>query len=452
MDGFKKLFPAIAILILVIGCTNRIVKGAVSNSEIREFLVIGIAESGPDQVQVYREALENGLRKAFAQARQKEQNTSLLALSDQEKDLVTLQREIGVADFRVLRYWTEGNQFLMEIKVWLGDSRSQTPRVGSLSRQPRVIWSKETVDQIQSVTKYDFSLVVSTLQTLEVINPESGRLKRRIKTGFKPHLAYKDRYLVKSLEYLKVYSLDPINIYRFTDIWDQKLPDLFKYYIINDSLLVVEQTGIVRAFNWEDGREMWQLPAISQVEIASGGNDQALLIFPSAELWAVNKKGQKLWVKKLESPLATTPIIDKDDLVCFLNDGQLKIFDSETGRSIASWKTRIPNGMRQVNLSLAGDKVYILYNDLSNLGHLQVYHRWTGTLLWKVDWEEAVIPNLIRISDTVVIGLSGTFEAREGHFGLKVWEERSVGRITGLYFVDPNLMVISGNRIYSYQL
>jgi hypothetical protein len=63
-----------------------------------------------------------------------------------------------------------------------------------------------------------------------------------------------------------------------------------------------------------------------------------------------------------------------------------------------------------------------------------------------------VVPNLIQISDAVIVGLSGTFEARERLFGLKVWEERTIGRITGLYFNDPRLMVIMGNRIYCYQL
>ncbi len=452
MDRFKKLIPAFTILFLTLSCTIGAVKGAVSNEEIREFIVIGVATSGPDQVQVYREALENGLRKAFGLARQADGNVSLLAISDHEKDLVALQREIGVVDFRVLRYWTEQNQFRMELKVWLGDSRTQTPRAVSLSRQPRLNWSRETLDRIESISKYNLSLVVNTLQSLEIINQESGGLKRRIKTGFKPHLSYKDRYLVKNPEYLKVYSLDLINIYSFTDIWAQRIPELIKYNLINEILLAVEQTGTVRAFNWEDGREIWRLPAITQVEIASGGNDRVLLIFPTAELWAINNVGQKLWVKKFESALAILPIIDKGEMVCLLNDGQLKIFDAETGRSIAAWKTGISGGLKQADLSLGNSEVYILYNDLSNRGHLQAFHRWTGRLLWKVDWEEAVIPKLVQISDAVVVGLSGTFEARERLFGLKVWEERAIGRITGLYYNDPSLLVVSGNRIYSYQL
>ncbi len=452
MEGFKKLIPTLVVLVITLGCTIGIVQGAVSNAEVRDFTVIGVSESGPDQVQVYREAMENGLRKAFALARNTDPNKSLLANYDNEKDLVTLQQEIGVVDFRVLRYWTEDSKFQIELRVWLGDSRSQPPRAGSLSRQPRVTWSRETVDRIDSISKYELSLVVNTLQSFEIINPKSGRLKRRIKTGFKPHQSYNDRYLVKNLQYLKVYSLELINIYSFTDIWDQQLPDLIKYYLVNDTLIVVEQNGTVRAFNWEDGLEVWQMPAITQVEIAYGGTDRTLLVFPTGELWAVNRGGQKLWVKKFESPLATVPIVDKEDMVCFLNDGQLKIFDSETGRSVASWKTTITSGFRQMNLSMGKNEVYLLYNDSSNKGHLYVYHRWTGRLLWKVDWEEAVIPNLIQISDAVIVGLSGTFEAREGLFGLKVWEERSIGRITGLYYNDPNLLVISGNRIYNYQL
>ncbi len=452
MDGFKKLIPALTILFLVMSCTFGVVQGALSNLEPRDLSVIGEAESGSDQFQVYREALENGLRKAFALARQAEQNRSLLVINDQEKDLPSLQREIGLVDFRVLRYWTEQNRFRMEIKVWFGDSRNQPPRGGSLSKQPKVNWSRETVDRIESLSEYGLSLVINTLQSLEIVNPKSGKLKRRIKTGFKPHQAYGDRYLVKNIEYLKIYSLETINIYRFTDIWDQKLPNLIKYYIINDVLLVVEQTGLVRAFNWEDGSEMWQLPAITQVEIGSGGGDRWLLVFPTGEFWVVNESGQKIWLKTLESPLAAFPIVDREALVCLLKDGQLKIFDSETGRSIASWQTGIPDRVRQVSLSLGDNEVYVLYNDAGNRGHLQVYHRWTGRLLWKVDWDEAVIPDLIQISDAVIIGLSGTFEARERLFGLKVWEERTIGRITGLYYHDPWLMVIMGNRIYSYQL
>ena len=452
MGSFKKSIPALVLFLLMLGFTGGAIDGAVSNQEVREFTVIGEATSGPDQFQVYREALEDGLRKAFSLARQGEPNRSLLGRPDQEKDLVTLQQEIGVVDFRVIRYWTEQNRFRMEIAVWQGDSKTQPPRVGSLNRQPRVNWSRETVDQVESITKFGHSLVINTLQSLEIINPEKGRLKRRIKTGLKPHGSYGNRYFIKNPEYLKVYSLESINIYRFTDIWDRKLPDLIKQYLIDDLLLVVEQTGLVRAFNWEDGRELWQLPAITQVEIGSSGNGRILLIFPSGELWNVDQLGQKLWVKKLESPLAAAPVVDKGYLVCFLMDGQLKIFDAETGRSIASWQTGTSSSLTQVNLSLGENEVYILFNDRGNRGHLQVYHRWTGRLLWKVDWDEAVVMNLVKISDEVIIGLSGTFEARENMFGLKVWEERTIGRITGLYYYDPGLIVMMGNRIYSYQL
>lgn len=452
MDGFKRLIPTLVILLITFGCTTGIVRGAVSSLEPRDFTVIGVAESGQDQFQVYREAMENGLRKAFTLAREADPNRSVLSNNDPEKDLVTLQQEIGVVDFRVLRYWTEENQFRIELKVWLGDSQSQPPRAGSLNRQPKVSWSRETVDRIESITQYNLSLVINTIQSLEIVNPENGRLKRRIKVGLKPHQAYKDRYLVKNLQFLKVYSLELISVYSFTDIWDRHLPDLIKYYLVNDVLIVVEQTGIVRAFDWKDGTEIWQLPAIAQIEVASGGADRILLVFPTGELWAVNREGQKLWVKKFESPLANVPIVDKDDMVCLLNDGQLKIFDSETGRSVASWRTELIGGMKQMNLTMGQNEIYLLYNDLSNRGHLRVYHRWTGRLLWKVDWEEPVIPKLIRIPDAVIIGLPSIFEAREGLFGLKVWEERSIGRITDLYYYDPNLFVISGNRIYNYQL
>lgn len=452
MDGFKKLIPALAVILLSFGCNYGIIKAAVSDTEVRDFTVIGVAESGSDQAQVYREAMEDGLRKAFALAGEVDPNKSLLANYDRDKDLVTLQREIGIVDYRVLRYWTEENQFRIEIKVWLGDSRNQPPRVGSLSRQPRVAWNRETVDRIESISKYGLSIVINTLQSLEIVNPENGRLKRRIKTGFKPHQAYGDRYLVKNLEYLKVYSLELISIYSFTDIWDRSLPNLIKYHLIDGILLAVEQNGTVRAFNWENGQELWQLPAITQIEITSGGAGCVLFVFPTGELWAVNRAGQKIWVKKFETPLATLPVVERDQMICFLTDGQVKVFDSETGRSIASWKTNIVGGYKQVNLSVGKNEVYLLYNDLSNFGHLYVYHRWTGRLLWKVDWEEAVIPSLIQVSDGVIVGLSGTFEAREDLFGLKVWEERSIGRITGLYYNDPDLIVISGNRAYYYQL
>jgi len=452
MDGFRKIIPTLVMLVITFGSTIGIVQGAVSGIEPRDFTVIGVAQSGPDQLQVYREAMENGLRKAFALAREVDPNRSLLTNNDREKDLVTLQEEIGVVDFRPLRYWTEENQFRIELKVWLGASRNQSPRAGSLNRQPRVIWSRETIDRIESISQYNLSLVINTLQSLEIINPESGRLKRRIKIGLKPHQAYKDRYLVKNTQFLKVYSLELINIYSFTDIWDRRLPEMIKYNLVNDTIIVVEQTGLVRAFNWEDGQEIWQLPAIAQIEVASGGTDRVALVFPTGELWAINRAGQKIWVKKFESPLATVPVVDKDYMVCLLNNGQLNIFDSETGRSVASWQTDLAGGLRQVDLSIGQDEVYLLYNDSSNRGHLHVYHRWTGRLLWKVDWDEAIIPRLVRIADAVIVGLSGKFEAREGLFGLKVWEERSIGRITELYDNDPNLLVISGNRIYSYQL
>jgi len=450
MIGWKKLIPAILCL-LIAGAVGE-VQGAVSGPVSRELVVIGTAAAGPDQTQAYREALENGLRRAFALARQTVNESAFAGAFDQEKDLVTLQREIGVVDFRVTRYWTENNQFRIELKVWLGDSRTQPPRAGGLSRQPRVVWSRETADRIEALSKYNHNLVVNTRQSLEIINPKTGGLKRRIKTGFKPHLASGDRYLVKNLQYLKVYSLELLNIYSFTDIWAQKLPDLVKYQLIDDVLYVVEQIGIVRAFNWHDGRELWQLPALTQVEMAAGGKDQVLLCFPSGELWAVNHQGQKTWVKKFETPLATPPVAVKEDLFCFLEDGRFQVVAANTGESIAAWDTGISGKLTRADLSVHDDQVYLLYNDAANRGHLRVFHRWTGRLLWSVDWEEAVVPKLIQMPDTVVVGLSGTFEARERLFGLKVWEERAIGRITGIYWNEDDLLIISGNRLYCYQL
>lgn len=450
MIGRKKLIPAI--LCLLIGGTIGEVQGALSGPVSRELVVIGSAASGPDQTQVYREALENGLRRAFALARQTVTESALAVELDQDKDLVTLQREVGLVDFRVTRYWTENNQFRIELKVWLGDSRTQPPRAGGLSRQPRLAWSREMADRIEALSKYNHNLVINTRQSLEIINPKTGGLKRRIKTGFKPHLASGDRYLVKNLQYLKVYSLELLNIYSFTDIWAQKLPDLIKYQLINDVLYVVEQIGNVRAFNWHDGREMWQLPAITQVEIAPGGKDQVLLFFPGGELWAVNLQGQKTWVKKFESPLAAPPAVAKDDLFCFLEDGRFQVLAANTGGNIAAWEAGISGKLAQADLSVSDNEVYLLFNDALNRGHLRVFHRWTGRLLWSVDWEEAVVPKLIQMPDTVAIGLSGTFEARERLFGLQVWEERTIGRITGLYLNEGDLLVISGNRLYSYQL
>lgn len=450
MIGRKKLIPAI--LCLLIGGAIGEIEGALSGPVSRELVVIGSAASGPDQTQVYREALENGLRRAFALARQTVTESALAVELDQDKDLVTLQREVGLVDFRVTRYWTENNQFRIELKIWLGDSRTQPPRPGGLSRQPRLAWSRETADRIEALSKYNHNLVVNTRQSLEIINPKTGGLKRRIKTGFKPHLASGDRYLVKNLQYLKVYSLELLNIYSFTDIWAQKLPDLIKYQLINDVLYVVEQIGTVRAFNWHDGRELWQLPAITQVEIAPGGKDQVLLFFPGGELWAVNLQGQKTWVKKFESSLAAPPAAAKEDLFCLLEDGGFQVVAANTGVNIAAWDAGISGKLAQAELSVGDNEVYLLYNDASNRGHLRVFHRWTGRLLWSVDWEEAVVPKLIQLPDTVVVGLSGAFEARERLFGLKVWEERAVGRITGLYLNESDLLVISGNRLYSYQL
>jgi outer membrane protein assembly factor BamB len=415
---------------------------------LQEITVIGSADIGEDPDRMYKEAMENAFQKAYSKA-----NPSIISgFNSSGKDPVSIQRELGIVRYQVLRYWQENNRFQIELKVVFGNSASEAPRPNGLSRLAKLNWTYQTDDQINSMAKTKTALAVNTTQTIEVINPDTGkRLEPPFKMGLNPHDFYGDQYLVQEGEYLKVAKLTKYNLFKLVYAWRQKFPDFSKYFLARDALFIVEKTGLIKALSWEDGSIKWQLPASSQAELEEIVYNRFLITFPVPDLWMVNAYGEKLWTVKFETNFLAKPVSGGNDIFCLLKNGELKTVDRETGRVISTWNVKNQANNKNVQLQLSEKELFILYND-ANRGHLQAYHRLTGKLLWEIGWDQAVVGSIINIADVIIVGVGNSFEARDPLFGMKLWEEPTYGRVTKLYSIDDKIFVLAGNRVYGYDL
>jgi outer membrane protein assembly factor BamB len=418
--------------------------------ENQEITVIGSASVGEDPDRMYKVAMEDAFQKAYSKVLPQDYS-EISRLNNSPKDPLSIQREMGIVQYQVLRYWQENNLFYIELKVVFGNSSSEGPRANGLSRMAKLSWTYQSTDQIQSMGKTKNALAVNTTQTIEVVDVDTGQRLEKFKMGLNPHDFYDDQYLVREREYLKVARLTKYNLFKLVYSWRQKFPDYLKSFLTRDSLFILDKTGLIKALSWEDGSVKWQLPASSQAELDEIVYNRFLITFPGSDAWMVNAYGEKLWTIKFEAGLLAKPVSGGNEIFCLLKNGQLKIVDRETGRVISTWTVKNQANNKNVQMQLSEKELFIMYNE-ANRGHLQAYHRLTGKLLWEVGWDQAIAGSIINIADVIVVGVGNSFEARDPLFGIKLWEEPTFGRVTKMYTIADKIFVIAGNRVYGYDL
>ena len=443
--SFQKLLIGILGLgFLLIYCLNSFMWA--EEQPPQETTVIGSANFSNDPDRMYKEAMEDAFFKAYAKVNQ----SAIPDNNNFTKEPLNIQRELGIVQYHVLRYWRENDHFFIELKVVFGNSTSEAPRPSDLSRLAKLNWMYQSVDLINYIGKTKTALAVNTTQTIEVIDPDKGQRLQQFKIGLNPHDFYGDQYVVQEGENLKVARLTKYNLFKLVYTWRQRLPELSKYVVTRDLFFTIERNGLMRALNWEDGSTKWSINVNSQSDLEEISYQRFLITFPSPEVWMMSANGEKLWVTKFESGLLAKPVVGGTEIYCLLKNGDLKIVDRDTGRIISTWNVKNQYSNRNINLQLNDKELFILYNDMGSRGHLQAYHRFTGELLWETNWKEAVSGSILKVADAIVIGVGNTFEARDPFFGMKIWEEPIYGRITKMYNIDNQLFLVAGNRLYCY--
>lgn len=416
----------------------------------QEIIVTGSANIGDDPDRMYKTAMEDAFRQAYIKV-QPQDYSEISRINNSPKDPLSIQREMGIVQYQVLRYWQENNQFFIELKVVFGNSPAEGPRSNGLGRMAKLSWTYQSTDQIKSIGKTKNALAVNTTQTIEVVDSDTGQRLEQFKMGLNPHDFYSDQYLVQEGQYLKVARLTKHNLFKLVFSWRQKFPDYAKSFLTRDTLFILDKAGLIKALSWEDGSVKWQLPAGSQAELEEVVYNRFLITFSVPDIWMVNAYGEKLWVVKFEAGLLAKPVTGGNEIFCLLKNGQLKIVDRETGRVVSTWTVKNQAGNKNVQMQLSEKELFIMYNE-ANRGHLHAYHRLTGKLLWEIGWDQAVAGSMLNIADVILVGVGNFFEARDPLFGIKLWEEPTYGRVTKMYSIADKILVVAGNRVYGYDL
>lgn len=447
MKVYGKLLFGLVMIGLIIAPFPFNLKAAPSPQEIT---VTGSANIGEDPDRMYKTAMEDAFRQAYNKVYPQEYS-EIDRLNNSPKDPITIQREMGIVQYQVMRYWQENNRFFIELKVVFGNSPAEGPRSNGLSRMAKLSWTYQSADQIKSMGKTKNALAVNTTQTIEVIDPDTGDELEQFKMGLKPHDFYGENYLTQEGEYLKVARLNKYNVFKLVYSWRQKFPDFEKAFLTRDILFTLDKSGLIKALSWEDGNVKWKLHANSQAELLELTYNRFLITFTVPDVWMVNAYGEKLWTVKFDAGLLSKPVSGGNEIFCLLKNGQIKILDRETGRTVSTWPVKNKASNKNVQMLLSEKELFILYNE-ARRGHLHAYHRLTGKLLWEVAWDQAVAGSIINVADVIIVGVGNSFEARDPLFGIKLWEEPTYGRVTKLYNITDKIFVVAGNRVYCYDL
>lgn len=444
----KKLLGLMLMVVLMLVNTNfGLIRAA---DQPQELTVTGSTVMGDDPDRMYKEAMADAFQKVTDVVHPK--NDSVINdLNNSAKDPLSIQRELGIVQYQVVRYWQENDRFFIELKVVFGNTTSEEPRPNGLSQLAKLSWTYQTDDQIKAIAKTKNAIAINTIQTVEVIDPDTGQRIKQFTMGLNPHDFYGDQYLVQEGDYLKAARLSKYNLFNLVYTWRKKFPDCAKYFLTRETLFVIDKTGLINALNWEDGEVKWKLPASSQAELEEIVYNRFLITFPDPDLWMVNAYGEKLWTVKFESGLLAKPVAGGNEVYCLLKNGELKTVDLETGRIISTWSVKNQESNKNVQLQLSEKELFIMYNE-ADQGYLEAYHRLTGKLLWEVGWDQAVVGSILNIADEIIVGAGNSFEARDPLFGMKLWEEPTYGRVTKMYSIGNKIFVVAGNRVYGYDI
>ncbi len=423
----------------------------------QEIIVTGTAEIGRDHDSAYRNAILDAFRKAFDQVHSSPSINPVVIQEkdDMKKDLVKAQQELGINEYKVLRYWREQDLFNIQLKVFFGSPKVDQPRTDP--EFPRLNWIYQTQDQILTLINNNSMLAVWTPQTIEVLDPKKGKRTQWIKTGLNRHTISTENYLVQDGDYLKLCNFKKFNMYNLFNYslvykWRKKIPDLIRFYLSDEAAYSIERTGLIRAFQLENGKEKWRISANSQVELEQLAPACLLMILPNSEIWMINEKGHKLWGKKFTQKLAGLPISHGEELYCIFEDGRLNVFNLYTGEPLSEFNIKFNGEPQKVFIKIIDQKLFLFYNNLAYKGYLQTYHRYTGSLIWNTSYDGVISDSIAVYSQMVIVGSKNTFEARDMELGLKLWDETVGGRISEIGIKDQLLLIVAGERVFGYML
>ena len=415
----------------------------------KEITVIGSAMVGKDPDRMYMEALEVAFNKAYLTLNK---TGNLSAPNQGTQDPISIQKKLGVDDYRILRYWQDDGIFNMEIKIIFGDVKNDLSQEKNLSEPPKANWNYQASGPVISVREGNLSLAVNTERTIDLVGLVSGKPVKRIKTGSGDHDVLREKYIIKEKDYLKASNFTKVNLLNMGFVWRQKFPDLHKFFLAENAIYIYEKNGFLKAVHWEDGSIKWKIAALGLEKIKPVASDRFLYTFASPELWLVNSDGGKIWTRELDAALGAEPVVRGNEIYCVLQNSMLVILDLPSGSKVSAWNLQTRGTMQNALLEVGERQVFLSFNDREHHGHLQTYQRYTGSLQWEVTWYGTVTALALSGKDFLTVGMDNVIEAREILFGLKAWNLPVNRKITKLYFVEEKLIVAAENKIYSYDI
>ena len=152
----------------------------------------------------------------------------------------------------------------------------------------------------------------------------------------------------------------------------------------NEQLFTASPTGLVRAFNFSDGKLLWEKQVNVQISGGPGiGNGLIVVGSHKGEVVALSETdGTELWRAQVSSEVLAKPRISDEIVVVRTIDGKLYAFDSGSG--IQSWiyeRNRVPL------LTLRGTSTPVIKQDLIiagfDNGKIAALELQTGKVLWE---------------------------------------------------------------------
>jgi outer membrane protein assembly factor BamB len=161
---------------------------------------------------------------------------------------------------------------------------------------------------------------------------------------------------------------------------DAKIGPIFD----DDKLFTAAPNGIVRAFNFSDGKLLWEKQLDIQISGGPGiGNGLVLVGSHKGEVVAISETdGTEHWRVQVSSEILAKPRISEEIVIVRTIDGKLYAFDSQSGMNLWIYeRNRVPL------LTLRGTSTPIIKQDLIiagfDNGKIAALELDTGKVLWE---------------------------------------------------------------------
>jgi outer membrane protein assembly factor BamB len=165
-----------------------------------------------------------------------------------------------------------------------------------------------------------------------------------------------------------------------SDQGDAKIAPAFH----NEQLFIASPTGLVKAFNFTDGKLLWEKQVNVQISGGPGiGNGLVLVGSHKGELVALSETdGTERWRAQVSSEILAKPRISEQIVVVRTIDGKLYAFDSQSGMNLWIYeRNRVPL------LTLRGTSTPVVKQDLIiagfDNGKIAALALHTGKVLWE---------------------------------------------------------------------